>query len=43
MDGSGYQDYVGSVMVVPDPNTCFTAYLGTESILTVYTAELKRM
>jgi hypothetical protein len=30
-------------VVVLDLNTCFTAYLGTESISTVYAADLKRM
>jgi hypothetical protein len=42
-DGSGYQGHVGSAAVVPDLNTCFTAYLGIESISTVYAAELKGM
>jgi hypothetical protein len=42
-DGSGYQDHVESIMMVPDLNTCFMAYLGTELILAVYTAELKGM
>jgi ribonuclease HI len=42
-DGSGYQGHVGSAAVVLDLNTYFTAYLGTESVSTVYAAELKGM
>jgi ribonuclease HI len=41
--GSEYQGHVGSTAVVPDLNTFFTAHLGTESISTVYAAELKGM
>jgi hypothetical protein len=43
MDSSGYQGYIGFTAVVLDLNTCFTAYLGTKSISTVYAAELKGM
>jgi hypothetical protein len=43
MDGSGYQGHVGSAAVVSDLNTCFTVYLRTESVSTVYAVELKGM
>jgi hypothetical protein len=40
-DGSGYKSHVGSAAVVPDLNSCFTTYLGTEPISKVYASELR--